>query len=255
MASADLENLILRVIERWAAGRYTERHGLVTSFDGKNYLAKVTFQPEGQESGWLPIETGHIGKGYGIVIGLQPGSGGQYSGGGSGISGSSSSEAMGDQVIVRYQEGDIESGKIVQRCHSEQDTPPPVNAGEILIWTKFNRDQNAGPDAASSGQSGSQGQQCYFKNDGSILITDGNGATVTLDGKGNAAVNAKKITLTGSDNITVTSSKTLSLSGQTVNISSQGATTVTAQSALNLNGAPINFNGGGPTTSPFTVPG
>ena len=71
----DLERMIQHVIERLMAGRYTERHGLVTSYDPDKHLAKVTFQPEGQESGWLPIETGHIGNGFGIAIGLTPGSG------------------------------------------------------------------------------------------------------------------------------------------------------------------------------------
>src|SRR5258707_484899 len=111
-----LPNVMMHETERRMAGRYVERHGLVTSYDPEKYLAKVTFQPEGQESGWLPIETAHIGKGYGIAVGLQPGSG-------SGIKGqqqgdenqnSSTGQATGDQVIVRYQEGDIESGKIVQ---------------------------------------------------------------------------------------------------------------------------------------------
>ena len=59
----DIESLILRTVERWWAGRYSERHGLVTSYDPKTYLAKVTYQPEGQESGWLPIETGHLDHG------------------------------------------------------------------------------------------------------------------------------------------------------------------------------------------------
>ena len=91
------ENFVLGVVERWWASRYSERHALVTSFDPQRYLAKVAFQPEGQESGWLPIETGHIGNGYGIAVGLQPGDG----------------KTTGDQVVVRYQEGDFESGKIV----------------------------------------------------------------------------------------------------------------------------------------------
>jgi hypothetical protein len=37
-------------------------------------------QLAGQESGWLPIETGLIGAGYGIASGLTPGDGGQQAG-------------------------------------------------------------------------------------------------------------------------------------------------------------------------------
>lgn len=138
----DLENIILRVIERWYASRYSERHGLVTSYDPEKYLAKVTFQPEGQESGWLPIETGHIGNGYGIAIGLTTGDG----------------KETGDQVIVRYQEGDIESGKIVQRVHSDKEKPPRVESGEMVQWHE-------------------KGSKIFFAKDGSLTITDGKGAT------------------------------------------------------------------------------
>jgi uncharacterized protein involved in type VI secretion and phage assembly len=189
--SGDLENLILSTIERYMASRYSERHGLVTSYDPERYLAKVTFQPEGQESGWLPIETGHIGNGFGIAVGLQPGDGKQ----------------SGDQVIVRYQEGDFESGKIVQRVHSDNDRPPTVQSGEMVFWTRFQKtaaqqsglsddttDPTSGSEQdASSGQQGS-GQQIFFKNDGSITWTDGNGATIVFDGQGNCTLTCKNLT-------------------------------------------------------------
>lgn len=146
-ADGDLERLIQHAIERLMAGRYTERHALVTSYDPDKHLAKVTFQPEGQESGWLPIETGHIGNGFGIAIGLTPGSGkssGQGgagsndsgSGGGGGQGAGGGNQEQGDQVIVRMQEGDIESGKIVQRVHSDKDKPPKVQSGEMVFWHK-----------------------------------------------------------------------------------------------------------------------
>lgn len=193
--SGDLENMILTVIERWHASRYVEKHGLVTSYDPNKYLAKVTFQPSGQESGWLPIETGHIGQGYGMTFGLQTGQGGMQagqsaggtSGGGVGGQGQGQSGDQGDQVVVRYQEGDIESGKVVQRVHSDMDTPPPTQSGEWRVWTKFTKSGGPTPDAGQGGQGG-QGQQIYFKNDGSVTKTDGNGATVFLDGKGNITV-------------------------------------------------------------------
>jgi phage baseplate assembly protein gpV len=194
MSDGSLENIMLGVVERWAAGRYTERHGIVTSYDPKNYLAKVTFQPEGQESGWLPIETGHIGEGYGIVIGLQPGQGGVNAQGQGGQAGPQQNN-QGDQVIVRYQEGDFESGKIVQRVHSDQDTPPQAQSGEIIIWTKFQKSGGPQPDAAQGGQGG-EGQKIYLKNDGSITVTDGNGATTVYDGKGDITVDVNNYTLT-----------------------------------------------------------
>jgi hypothetical protein len=159
----DIENVVLQCIERWVAGRYTERHALVTSYDPQKYLAKVTFQPDGQESGMLPIETGHIGNGYGIAIGLTPGDG----------------KATGDQVIVRYQESDIESGKVVQRVHSDQDTPPTAQSGEMIIYTSGKK----------------------------IVISDNKGtkAVMTFDGAGNININLHTHTTVADQNVVVTS--------------------------------------------------
>lgn len=158
-----LTNVMLHETERREAGRYVERHGLVTSYDSKRYLAKVTFQPEGQESGWLPIETGHIGEGYGIAVGLTTGDGTQ----------------TGDQIVVRYQEGDIESGKIVQRVHSDKDTPPEAKSGEMIVWTNGKK----------------------------IVISDNKGkdAVMTFDGNSNITVNITNHTTTATKNVTVTS--------------------------------------------------
>jgi phage baseplate assembly protein gpV len=188
-------NISLHETERRQAGRYVERHGLVTSYDPKTYLAKVTFQPEGQESGWLPIETGHIGNGFGIAIGLTPGKGGGQQGGGGGSGGSSGGQQQddGDQVIVRYQEGDIESGKIVQRVHSDKDKPPKVEAGEMVFWHKngamifFSKDGSlllkGGKEQASQSQSGDPNSN-----------TDNSVASYKLDGKGNITVMGQKKT-------------------------------------------------------------
>lgn len=200
-----LANVMLHETERRMAGRYVERHGLVTSYDPKTHLAKVTFQPEGQESGWLPIETGHIGNGFGIAIGLTPGSGkGSGQGGagggtngsansGGGGDGSSAQQEQGDQVIVRYQEGDIESGKIVQRVHSDKDKPPEVQSGEMVFWHK-------------------NGAKIFFSKDGSLLLQGGKEdqggksssagtdtskdtvASYKLDGKGNITMTGKSKT-------------------------------------------------------------
>lgn len=143
----DLENLILSTVERVMAGRRSERHGLVTSYDPNKYLAKVTFMPEAHESGWLPIETGHIGDGYGIAIGLTPGDG----------------KESGDQIIARFQEGDFESAKIVQRVHSDMEKPPIAQSGEMIIYTSKKK----------------------------IVISDNKGqnASLTFDGKANVTMN------------------------------------------------------------------
>lgn len=235
--SYDIENLILQTIERWYASRYSERHALVTSYDPKKYLAKVTFMPEGHESGWLPIETGHVGAGYGMTSGLQPGAGGDQKANG-GASGAGQSQNQGDQVVVRFQEGDFESGKIVQRVHSDQDTPPETKSGEIIIWTKFQNSGGTTPDAAQGGQGG-QGQKIYLKNDGSISLTDGNGATISMDGLGNIVVACKKYTVNASDDIKLISTTNALVKGAsailyaTANLFLKAAGNINSKAAAN----------------------
>src|ERR1017187_507529 len=190
--SGNLVRMIQREVNYWWSARNRERHGIVSSYDPDKPLPKVPSQPEGQGSGWLPIETSHIGNGYGIVMGLQPGQAGVSSGGQGGQTGQGSGN-QGDQVIVSMQEGDFESGKISGRVHSDTDKPPKVQSGEMMIYTKFQKSGAPTPDGAAGGQGGT-GSQIYFKNDGSISLTDGNGATITKDGNGNITISSKNIT-------------------------------------------------------------
>jgi len=133
--SDTMEQFIMRTVERVLGHKRTERHGIVTSYDPKNYRCKVRFQPSGQTSGWLPIETGHIGNGYGIAVGLVAGDG----------------EKTGDHVKVAYQIDDFDSGVVTGRVHSDVDKPPQVESGEMVIWTQW-------------------GQQIRLNKDGSITF-------------------------------------------------------------------------------------
>jgi uncharacterized protein involved in type VI secretion and phage assembly len=216
---ADLENLILRTVERWAAGRHSERHGLVTSYDPQKHLAKVTYQPEGQESGWVPIETGHVGAGYGIAVGLQPGDG----------------KKTGDQVVVRFQEGDFESGKIVQRVHSDDQKAPVAESGEIVIWAKY-QNSGGGSESAQGGQGGT-GQKIYLKKDGSLSLTDGNGASLTMDGAGNIVMACKKFTVIASDDIKLISATNALLKGASAILYATASAFIKAAGAINAKSA------------------
>lgn len=244
-----LEGLIYDCIDRYfrhALGGqlHHERHGVVTSYDPERYLAKVMYMPEGQESGWLPIETGHIGSDYGFAVGLQPGDGKQ----------------SGDQVIVRFQEGDLESGKIVQRVHSDNDKPPTVQAGEMVMWAKFKKstgkstigdettDDSSGSDSdqAQSGQGGS-GQQFYFKNDGSATITDGNGGTFAFDGKGNLTITCNNMTFKVNGNwISDIASVLTMIAGSDLGLSAGNNAQIASGNITGLEGGSfVNLQGGG----------
>ncbi|WP_316227821.1 hypothetical protein [Bradyrhizobium sp. SZCCHNR3015] len=235
MSDHSLEDIVLGIIERWHAGRYSERHGLVTSYDPDKHLAKVMFQPEGQESGWLPIETAHIGDGYGMAVGLQPGDG----------------KTTGDQVVVRFQEGDFEGGKIVQRVHSDDQKPPRVESGEMVLWTRFQK--SSGGKESAQGAQGGIGQRIYFKNDGSIVITDGNGATVTVDGHGNVRITCNDFSVVASGDVGIKAQKTTEItSADTTGIDAGNKVVVKGQGDVGSDGS-VTRPQDQPVQPPFEV--
>jgi hypothetical protein len=95
-------------------GQGQPRFATVASFDPQTYTARVTLQPEGVLSGWLPVLASWIGGGWGMVAPPAP----------------------GDQVLVIPQEGQAEHGVIVGRAFSDQAQPPQCNAGELLLMHK-----------------------------------------------------------------------------------------------------------------------
>ncbi len=92
----------------------TPRFGIVTSVDTTTATARVTLQPEGVLSGWLPLLTPWVGNGWGLVCPPSP----------------------GDQVLVIPQEGDAEHGLILGTTWSGQTTPPAAPAGEFWLVHK-----------------------------------------------------------------------------------------------------------------------
>ena len=87
------------------------RFGIVTSVNPATATVRVTLQPEGVLSGWLPVLSPWTGAGWGIVCPPSP----------------------GDQVFVLAQEGDAEHGVVVGRAFSDAQQPPPAPAGELWL--------------------------------------------------------------------------------------------------------------------------
>jgi phage baseplate assembly protein gpV len=87
------------------------RFGTVTSVDPATATARVTLQPEGVLTGWLPLLTPWVGSGWGLVCPPSP----------------------GDQVLVLPQEGDAEHGLIIAASWSAQTTPPAAPSGEFWL--------------------------------------------------------------------------------------------------------------------------
>ena len=87
------------------------RFALITSVDPRNMTARVTLQPEGVLTGWLPILSPFVGAGWGLVCPPSP----------------------GDQVFVIPQEGDAEHGIIIGRAFSDSARAPPAASGEFFL--------------------------------------------------------------------------------------------------------------------------
>jgi phage baseplate assembly protein gpV len=87
------------------------RFGVITSVDPATATARVTLQPEGVLSGWLPVLSAWVGAGWGISCPPSP----------------------GDQVLVLAQEGDAEHGMIVGCAFSKTQQPPAAPVGELWL--------------------------------------------------------------------------------------------------------------------------
>ena len=73
------------------------KFGIVVSVNYQTAMGRVTIQPDGVLSGWLPILSQWTGNGWGLVCLPSP----------------------GDQVLVLPQEGDVEQGraaKVIGNC-------------------------------------------------------------------------------------------------------------------------------------------
>lgn len=87
------------------------RFATVASVDPARYAARVTLQPEGVLTGWLPILSPWVGAGWGIVCPPSP----------------------GDQVLVLPQEGDGEHGVVCGGAFSDLARPPAAPSGELWL--------------------------------------------------------------------------------------------------------------------------
>lgn len=85
------------------------RLGTVSSYNPNTYEVKIKLQPEGIETGWLPINVLQAGAGWGVYCG----------------------PAIGDQALIAFPEGDIESGQCLGFVPNDSDPPPVVQSGEM----------------------------------------------------------------------------------------------------------------------------
>lgn len=106
---------LLNIIKQQAGaldqGGSQPRLATIASVNPATATAKVSLQPEGVLSGWLPVLSPWIGNGWGIC----------------------SLPSPGDQVLVLAQEGNAEHGIIVGGIFSSTQKPPAAPVGELWL--------------------------------------------------------------------------------------------------------------------------
>lgn len=107
----EMMNAVRGEAERVMQGSATTRLGTISSFDPDHYAVKVRLQPEGTETGWIPLSSPWAGNGWGMFV----------------------PPSIGDQVKVHFQEASGEAGVVGGRLYSDEDRPIAVPAGEFWL--------------------------------------------------------------------------------------------------------------------------
>ena len=139
---------------------------LVTNYDPATHSVRVSYQPENQLSGWLPVLTPWVGDGWGLYC----------------------PPNAGDQVEVRFNDGDFGGGMVCLRAFSDQDRPLSVMPGEFWLVDKTGSFVKLTNDGAGNGTLLINGQ----------FALTATAPTVTLEASQSLALSAPRINLGGS---------------------------------------------------------
>ena len=187
----DLSNLIRREIARAMRGVHP-RVGTVQSYDPNTHSVKVAYQPDGTLSGWIPIGCKAAGSLVSHVHG----------------------PAIGDQAVVTFLGGDIESGFVSHYLHSDQNRPPIAQSGEtVLAHTQNPGQSNQTQTVWKINAAGSVTTTTGANNASVSTTTTGAGASVSTTTQGNNSsvttstngTGASVTTTTNSGDVTTTS--------------------------------------------------
>lgn len=87
------------------------RQGLISAYDPKEYAIKVSLQPTGEETGWIPLGTPWAGNGFGFAAGPM----------------------IGAEVEVDFDSGTIGVGMAGSQFYNNEDRCPGPPSGELWI--------------------------------------------------------------------------------------------------------------------------
>jgi phage baseplate assembly protein V len=89
--------------------------GIVSGYDQTNYSVKVMLQPEGIETGWLPLLSPWVGNGWGMFC----------------------PPSIDDMIDVHFEQGSSEAGFAMLRFFNDVERPLSVPSGEFWLVHKL----------------------------------------------------------------------------------------------------------------------
>lgn len=87
------------------------RQGVITAYDPTEYAIKVSLQPTGEETGWIPLGTPWAGNGFGFAAGPM----------------------IGAEVQIDFDSGTIGVGMAGSQFYNNEDRCPGPPSGELWI--------------------------------------------------------------------------------------------------------------------------
>lgn len=101
---------------RVAASRFETQHGIVENYDPVHYCVKVSLQPEGTLTGYIPLASAWVGNGWGMFA----------------------PPSIGDVIAVTFFNGSLDTGYAELRFYNNNNQPLSVPSGEFWIVHKTN---------------------------------------------------------------------------------------------------------------------
>lgn len=149
MSHAALRSNIRGMVREMLSGLATVRIGILTDYDPNRPAVKVNLMPDEIETGWIPLRTCLAGPSFGVFVG----------------------PTAGLEAVVLFQEGSIDVGICIGFLGNDEDVPPSVPAGQMLLVD-------------------SNGSSLAFTNDKKLTLTDGAGSTVAMTGDNKISLSA-----------------------------------------------------------------
>lgn len=163
MGVAFITNLIRREIDRAMHARPVPQWGLVKSYDPDTYAVKVELQPEQAMTEWMPLPVEHVGNGYGLLMAPE----------------------IDDLVLIGFTDGDRNAPFVMARAHNDEQKPPKLEAGEMLLmhkskgYLKIDKDNVITTQHKEGHVLVMNDTEAFMKHkDGHVLMMDENSATL-----------------------------------------------------------------------------